>query len=172
MLDAVAVVGLVSGVATLADAIIEVFKCLSQYWRDIESAPRRSEELRREIDTLFSLIPKLRDAFDADVDDITKEHLKSEVDDLVAMLQKLLERIKPNKVKGIRRLKWPFKEAENSRYISKIERFKSTFSMLMTVGQRYKLRGLLAEYPSHSICNFANDWRANRDSAERNFLFS
>jgi hypothetical protein len=138
MLDAVSAVGLVSGVATLVDVVIEVFKCLSQYSIDVKSAPRRSEELRSGIDTLFHLIPKLRDAFETDINETKKGYLRSEIREFEAVLRELLERTKPQKVKGIQRLKWPFKEAENSRYISRIEGFKASFTLIMTIEQRYR----------------------------------
>jgi hypothetical protein len=101
------------------------------------AAPRRSEELRLGIDTLVRLLPELRDAFEADIDETKKDSLKAEIKEFEAVLRELLERTTPQKVKGIQRLKWPFKEAENARYISRIEIFKTNFALVMTVGHRY-----------------------------------
>jgi len=135
MLDPVSAVGLVSAVASLADAVISVFKRLSQYSLDVKSAPRHSEELRKEVDALFKLLPDIRDAIDAGIDERKKDDLRSEIRQLEATLRSLLGRT--SKVKGIKRLNWPFKETENARYISRIERFKSTFGLVMAVGNTY-----------------------------------
>jgi hypothetical protein len=135
MADPITVVGLVSAAASLVDAVIGVFTRLSRYSLDVKAAPRHSEELRNEVDALFRLLPNLRDAIEAGIDETKKEDLRSDITQLETVLRSLME--KTSKVEGFKRLKWPFKETENARYISRIERFKTNFGLVMSVGNRY-----------------------------------
>ena len=136
-MDPITAVGFTTTVAQLADLAFAVFTNLHKYYRNFESAPKRSEQLRRELDHMLDLLTDLQDIFKKNPNESLRRSLELEVKDFDGLLQDLLNRTKPQNTKGFQRLKWPFKEAENEELIRRIERFKSSFSLAMNACQRF-----------------------------------
>lgn len=135
-MDAVTGVGLAASVVQLADLVFEVFSNLHKYYRDIKSAPANSEQLRRELDTMVDLLALLQESLDKNLGDRLGASFDSELNQFQSTIQTMLERTTPDRTIGIQRLKWPFKKEENIRYIARIERIKSSFSLAMSTMHR------------------------------------
>jgi hypothetical protein len=137
-MDPVTAIGLVASIGQLASLAVQVFTNLHKYYRDFEQAPKRSRQLRRELDRTFVLVTEVQSTFEANPCELLRPSLESEVEEFKEVLQEMLNRASPQNIKGLRRLKWPFREAENDEFIARIERFKSSFSLVMNIADAYK----------------------------------
>jgi DNA repair exonuclease SbcCD ATPase subunit len=136
-MDPITVVGFAANVAQLVDLALAVFTNLHKYSRNFESAPKRSEQLRREVNHVVDLLADLQDIFKKNPNEFLRRSLELEVKELEVLLRELQSRTNPQNTKGFQRLKWPFKEAENEDLIRRIERFKSSFNLAMNISQTY-----------------------------------
>lgn len=136
-MEPVTAAGLAGSVAGLADLAFKVFSNLHKYYRDVRSAPAQSEQLRRELDAMLDLITVMQETFEANPNELLRPSLAAEVNDFEAMLQDMMRRTQPRNTQGLQRLRWPFREDENKYYISRIERFKLSFSLVMNITQMY-----------------------------------
>jgi len=148
-MDPISAVGLVAGVMQLADLVLRVITNLHNYYRDFEAAPRCSAQLRTELKRLFLVVSNLQELSEAK---LRRFSIEAELKDMVELLQEMLSRITPRHTRGVKRLQWPFKEAENKEFLSRIERFKSSFIIILNITQTYLLEALfLLTSLSHAI---------------------
>ena len=130
-MDPVTVIGLTASVTQLAHQTFKIFGNLSSYYRDVRKAPKRSKELRDEIDLLTHILVIIRDS---QFDSIAAQHwpmFQETFRMLEALLQDLYRLTEPKETSGIGQLKWPFSQAENAAQINKIERLKSNLNLLL-----------------------------------------
>jgi hypothetical protein len=105
------------------------------YFEAVRDAPKRSEELRQEmggicglLDSLeYALTPSTKSSFK------TPASFKEAIREFDAMLNDMNVRVAVSRTKGIARLKWPFTKDENERLLSRIERYKATFSAALNI---------------------------------------
>lgn len=139
-MDPVTAIGLASGVVQLADLARTTFSALFQYFEDVRHAPKRSRELRRELESLCDIL--------GDLDHVLASHsaatpfkapdsLKSAITDFQGMLESMNARVTESRTKGLGRLKWPFTKEENDRYLIRMERYKSTFNAVLNIKTAY-----------------------------------
>ena len=142
-MDPVSGIGLAASVGQLADLAFKVFTNLHKYYRDFEEAPRRSKQLRKEVKRMFTLATDLYELFEAHPRKLQRPSLVADVREFNEMLQEMLGRTSVERSRGLQRFKWPFKEVEHQEFLRKIERFKSSFSLVISIMQRYNLRKVL-----------------------------
>ena len=135
-MDPITAVGLVASVAQLAEGAGQTFSALFRFFDDVRMAPKRSRELRQELGILCDLLCMLENALTSPSSSrmwSIPDSLSSTLSDFQTMLDTMNIRIDNRQTQGIRRLKWPFTNDENERYLSRIERFKGTFNSLLTI---------------------------------------
>lgn len=135
-MDPITGVGFAASIAQLATLAFAVFTNLRKYYRNFESAPKRCEQLRKELDHMIDLLADLQEIFTESPNESLRCSLELEVKDFDGFLRDLLNRTKPQNTQGFQRFKWPFKEAENEELIKRMERFKSGFSLAINISQR------------------------------------
>jgi hypothetical protein len=140
-MDPLTIVGAVASCASLAELTGNIFVHLFRYYRAVKNAPEQSKELTDELSELSSVLEDLADTLKE-----VKDNCGDIVNDIIAArsLQKYSDflsefdsRIHVDKKDPKKRIKWPFSSEENKETISRIERYKATFSMsLVTANLR------------------------------------
>ena len=140
-MDPVSAFGVATGVAQFADLAANVYMSLFKYFRSVKQAPKLSEELKKEalsvsnvVDHLKSLL-ETRNTETVNISASSKETLT----EFSQTLTDMNNQVAVKESEWGKRLKWPFTEKENQEYLSKLERYKSTFSLELDVIQRYIL---------------------------------
>jgi hypothetical protein len=148
-MDPITAVGLVASVAQLADLMLRIVTNLHNYYRDFEAAPRCSAQLRTELKRLFLLVSDLEELSEAK---LRRFSIEAELKDMVQLLQEMQSRLTPRHTRGLKRLQWPFREAENKEFLNRIERFKSSVNIILNIEQTYLLKAFpLLTSLSHAI---------------------
>jgi hypothetical protein len=136
-MDPASVVGLLASVTQLAAQVFKVITGLHKYCRDVRAAPARSEQLQREFNNLSKFVTQLQSILGTNSNTLSRPSLEAEIRGFNEMLQEILRRTALRNTRGIQRLTWPFKEAETEEFIVRIERFKSSVNLVITVAQTY-----------------------------------
>ena len=136
-MDPITAFGVVVNVASLADVAFHVFKEILDYYHEVKSAPAKSRELQ---DELFAISNVARD-MSALVCKTSVETHGVITNESIGQFRELLKDIEAKIIVPKRslnkRLKWPFTMKENEEYITRLERFKATFTLALNVYQRY-----------------------------------
>lgn len=135
-MDPVTGIQLASSAADLAILVFDVFSNLRKYYRNVKNGPKRSAELRAEIDSLLDLIGVLEETFEANPGRVFQSALEVSFHELRDLLTTMQQRTSPEQTEGFRRLRWPFKEHENEEFISKIARHRDKLSLALHIEQR------------------------------------
>ena len=114
-------VGFAASVAQIADLALGVFANLYTYYQKVRDAPRRSEELRERLDSLLDIIGEVQEALEQGP---TSQPPLRDFETIKWWLEKAKKRTTPQAIRGIRRLKWPLDEEENTYIISQIDKLK------------------------------------------------
>jgi hypothetical protein len=140
-MDPVTVVGLLASIGQVAAQTVTIVVSLSNYYRDVKDGPAQSKELRDEFYNVSELLDCLKKALANNPGVLVEQHaaLQRSIAEFQNVLNELGHRIKPKRTLGIRRLKWPFSKAENETLISKLERYKATFSFALNISHTYAI---------------------------------
>jgi len=126
-------------VGSLAGTLSSVFKGLYEYCQNVKKAPEKSKQLRDELYALSDVAQNMNTL-------LAKSSPRASgnivMDETVVEFEKMLQEMerKVTLPKGTitwERLKWPFSLKENAEYIERIERFKITLNLALSVFQRY-----------------------------------
>jgi hypothetical protein len=129
-MDPITIVGLV---ANLLDVAWDVFSNLNRFYRIIREA--RTQELSDELNSLMDMLADVREIVPTTPVDETQ---RSELESLQYMLIDLRLHITPKSAnRVIKGLQWPFRQAQNIKFISKIKHFKTTLNKILEKQQRY-----------------------------------
>lgn len=131
-MDPFSVIGAAASVAQLVGLAKDVLRNLWDYSVAVKNAPKHSRELRREMGALAELLESLDDTLDSQ----SAKPLFTESDPMTGFLELLEElnvRLTERKTKGLGRLLWPFSQDENERLLTKIERYKTTFGLALSL---------------------------------------
>lgn len=116
---------------------MEVCQGLFHYVQAVKRAPKLSSELHQEA-VLVSLVIK---EIASTIANMETRRFYETLNDAVAQFSTLItdmkSRVVIKKSDVAKRLIWPFTEQENEAYRSKLERFKSTFTLCLVTVQRY-----------------------------------
>lgn len=123
----------------------QLAKELALYCIAVKNAPSDAEKLRNEMAIVAILLKSFTDILQEahhhetkhiGWDEVSESLTKSENDaakEFNDELQRFANRLEANQTRGLRRLVWPFKEAENNEMIDKISRFKATLNVALGV---------------------------------------
>jgi hypothetical protein len=124
--------------------LIGVAKYLHHYIRDVKEAPERSLELRKELANVRILLEDLQHFLTSpSTTSSLSAGLESAITEFKDLLEHMKARVDQSQTKGLKKLKWPFKNDENIRLLSKIERYKGTFELAV---------GLKSASELHFLC--------------------
>lgn len=135
-MDPFTIIGVIPNVAQIVNQAVTIFVNLSKYYQHVRDAPTHSKELREELDSLVDILAEVQETFERT--EIPKS-LQKELETVEKLLRTLHRRAQPNETQGIRRLRWPFRQADNDDAIRKIERFKTKLNIILNTGNLYQL---------------------------------
>ena len=145
---------LAAAAAQLAGVALSVSTTLRQYLLKVKQAPKQSRELKGELLLVSDVLEDLKSVIDAAPPDIqtTNTSLLRSLNGFAEFIRELASHIEVQEKDITNRLKWPFTEEENGKYLEKLERFKKTFSLACDALQLYLsfkstvLNSLVASY--------------------------
>lgn len=106
----------------------------------LQHAPKRAAELRNELQSVSCLLDQMKEQF-ADVPETLAssrlwESMKRSTEEFEQMLQTIRGRIQKERTKGLQRLLWPFTNSENKEFLDRIERYKASFELALSIKQK------------------------------------
>jgi len=139
-MDPLTALGMVHTADVLAGMARTVVSNMYLYFDAVKNAPKLSAELRQELGTLCILLDSLELAL-AHEDQRGQCPVASTLSSVFPGFRRLLDEMKARvdaaQTEGLKRLKWPFTKDENERLLSRLERFKSVFSLAMSMKCAY-----------------------------------
>lgn len=138
-MDPISALGVAAAAFQLAGAALGVSTTLTQYLRKVKQAPKQSRELKGELLLVSDVLEDLKSVIDAAPPGFhtTNTSLQHSLDEFAEFIKKLACHIEVQEKDITKRLKWPFTEKENGKYLEKLERFKKTFSLAFDALQLY-----------------------------------
>jgi len=127
-MDPLSATGAAASVAQLAALAKTIVIDIWQYCDAIKNAPKRSLELRQEIMNISTLLESLENV---SMDSLFTN--KAPLDEFKKILKDLSVRVTEAKTNGIGRWKWPFSQDENDQLLSRMERYKTTFNVALSI---------------------------------------
>lgn len=114
---------------------------LFDYWQKVKAAPKLSKELQQEAFLVSNVLIDLREALASAPNNTRSHRTTSALTDTATEFGKLMVEmfscIEVKKDEVLKRLKWPLDQKENENYLSKLERFKATFILVLRMIQGY-----------------------------------
>lgn len=132
-MDPISAIGLVSSAVSVAELAGTILVKLYKYYLDSKTADTSSAELRNEVGMVLSLLNAVIGSSDSL---IHRLELVWAINGLQSVLTEIFQRVTPETTRGLGRLTWPFKKDENERLLSKLERYKSVFTLALNIEQR------------------------------------
>jgi hypothetical protein len=124
------------GSAAALVQLVGVAKDLFQYLADVKDASRQSKTLRQELGMISDLVGQLEIELKSSSTGssfTTSPTLQNSFGEFRKLLGDMEARVNASKTEGFMRLKWPFTKDQNNDYLSKIERYKTTFSVALEI---------------------------------------
>jgi hypothetical protein len=126
MADPLSILGAVSAAAGLADIGTRVFQSLYTFYQSVKDAPKQWAALCDELDMMVRILQKVSriPENDAAANCTSLEQTWVEVDSLLKEMEAAIKRAAPTGTPtGMIRLKWPFKDDENKKFLERISRY-------------------------------------------------
>jgi hypothetical protein len=137
VLETAASLAVAKSVDFLADLAKTIVSNMYLYFEAVKDAPRRSEELRLELASVCGLLDSLYATLTQSTISseclIPSAAIKSAVAQFQVTLNEINARVSVGQLKGLGRLKWPFSKEENERILTRLERYKATFNMALSI---------------------------------------
>jgi len=108
-----------------------IAKGLYDYINDVKTAPKRARELREMLSHVLLLLNPLREVLTAK--STIEVPLESAIMEFEKILKDMQAEVDESKVKGIKRVTWPFNKDVKNRLSSMIEKYKGTFQMALSL---------------------------------------
>lgn len=138
-MDPILAFGVAGCVAQFVKLSFSVFHGLSRYIQAVKQAPKRSSELHREVLLVCLVLKELKSILDHSNEEGLPTTLHDTVVEFWESMRDMESRLLVKDSELTKRVKWPFREKENKKYLSKLERYKHTFILALTTIQRYIL---------------------------------
>jgi hypothetical protein len=138
-MDPTSAIGVAAAAAQFAALAFSVSNTLKQYLQDIKDAPKRSRELKGELLLVSDVLEDLKSVVTNVSPDVLPANplLTGAINEFAELIKEIAHSIEVKKKDIKKRLKWPFTEKENEKYLSRLERFKSTFNLACDALQSY-----------------------------------
>ena len=127
-MDPLSAIGAAASIAQLAGLAKAIIVDIWEYCDAVHNAPKRSLELRQEIMNISTCLESLEHISMGSL--FTNE---APLDEFKQILKDIRVRVTAAKTKGIGRWKWPFTQNENDRLLSRLERYKTTFTVALNI---------------------------------------
>jgi hypothetical protein len=139
MLDPITALDVIDDAISLAGTLWKVFKALCDYVEEVKNAPKHSDQLHEELYAISKIIKNLKTTV---AESPTRRSGTVILQDLVSTFEEMLKEMEMKislsaKTVSVKRLKWPFSLKENMEYLERIERFKGTLHLALSVYQTY-----------------------------------
>ena len=135
-MDPVSALGVAAGAAQFADMTANVFMSLFKYFQTVKRAPKLSKQLREEVSLIYKVLEDLKSTLE-NIDTPTTYTFNDIVEEFSLTMKDMERRIEVKKDEVVKRFIWPFTQKENEEYLSKLERYKTTFTLALNTIQRY-----------------------------------
>ena len=123
MADPLSILGAVSAAAGLADIGTRVFQSLYTFYQSVKDAPKQWAALCDELDMMVRILSRIPE-IDAAPNSASLERAWVEVENLLKEMETAIKLAAPTGAPtGMIRLKWPFKDDENKKYLERISRY-------------------------------------------------
>lgn len=130
-MDPVSASGLAATAAQLLNLTFEIFVNIHKYYRIVRDAPRRSAELRMELDSLVDILSIAQQSLESHEIEAINSIAADTLSKLHELLKHLYSRIIPDNASGFQRLRWPFRQTENEEIVSKLQRYKINLTIAL-----------------------------------------
>ena len=140
-MDPLSAVGAAASIAQLASVAKDVVSNMWQFFEAVKNAPKHSKELRQEMAALSDILDNIDEALNSPSCNSMFTN-SAPFDEFVGMLHHFKTRVDVSQTRGVARLKWPFNENENKKWLEQIERYKATFSLALNVQSIHENRKL------------------------------
>lgn len=137
-MDPVSAFGIAASASQLAEQAAGIAKTLYDYFRSVRDAPKHSKELRIEALIVADVLEDLTSVLkDLPLDIKTGNTIDESVKEFAVTIREMARFIEVREDEYMKRFKWPFTQKENEKLIAKLERYKKTFHMALSVIERY-----------------------------------
>ena|SRR5271163_690043 len=140
-MDPVTALGVAAAASQLAEQVLAISDTLYHVFKSIKNAPKQSRELRQEALLLSDVMANLRYVLLAQKQSPSlpkaspSAELLKDFEETIAEMAKGIE-IKDGEISW-KRLAWPFTQKENEKYLSKFDRYKSSFQLALQTLQSF-----------------------------------
>lgn len=144
-MDPASAFSIATGASQCIQQTAKVIAWLLKYLAGVKQAPKLAKELRMELFSIHQVLEELKSTCEGLSSGIKADALSETVSEFLntmAEVEKNLD-IKENEINW-KRFKWPLTQKDTEKYISKLERHKSTFSLALGIIQRFE------SYPVYS----------------------
>jgi len=144
-MDPISAFGVAGGAVQFLDLATNVFLGLFNYFQSVTQAPKLSHELQQEAFLISTILRDLKSIIESTNNPTTESEtrLNDTIEEFVNTMTDIQRRIAVKDSDIIKRLKWPFTEKENEKYLSRLERYKNAFMLALNCVQRYILSNCL-----------------------------
>jgi hypothetical protein len=131
-MDPVSVLHLITTVAGVAYSFISKTYTIVQAAKAIKDAPKHAQELRKEMSSISQLLQSLEEVVRSP-NFTASTSLKDDLLDFQSMLNEMNATLAILETQKIEQVKWPFTGKETKDKLLKMERYKATFELALTV---------------------------------------
>src|SRR6266496_6224299 len=139
-MDPLSALGAAASIAQLADVAKDIVTNMWQYFEAVKNAPKHSKEVHQEMAALSDILYSLDEALSSSCKSLFTD--SASFDEFLGMLYHLRARVAVPQTQGVGRLRWPFNENENKKWLDRLERYKATFSLALNVQSTHDNRRL------------------------------
>lgn len=134
-MDPVIAFGVAAAAAQFSGQAKDIVTSMWAFYDAVRNAPKCSQELRDELARVSDLLDSLAETLDSSSSQPLFTNIKP-VSGFEEILKELESRVSEGKAKGMGRLKWPFTEKENKRLLDRINSYKGTFDLALSIQSR------------------------------------
>lgn len=159
-MDPVSALSIAAATAQFIEQTIKVVKGLLDYWHAVKDAPKNSRELQKEVVLVSDILLDFQTALTSTPKRTKNMPKTGALMDTAAefgvVMTEMAKRIEVKSAERFKRLKWPFDQAENEKYLSKLERFKNTFTLALQIIHGYYFVSLATSHGRQTLQEINN----------------
>lgn len=116
------VIGTISAVTQVSLAFIKTYTTFYKNFRGDKSEPKLSQELREEVMRIYTELETINEVLESEFAEPFIHSIVFALRGLQKTLQEIDDRLSTYKTLPLKSVEWPFREAENRRLLSQLER--------------------------------------------------